>query len=206
MAPTPVVRGLRIDENIMGFQFVPSLGIMAARVDKLGLDIRSFREPLKRCIQQVMAPSFRKNFEAQGRPEAWAPLADYTIERHGEHNILDLTGALMRTIQQLNVWQLTEKAASIQQLPEAVWYGNIHQGGHSAMKARIAAHKGDASAAFDSIQDDLIEAMNSGGVAKHSTFEIPARPFVMIQDEDYDGIEEVFRQWLQERINRTWLV
>lgn len=51
--------------------FTPSMGIMARRVDKLGLDIRSFREPLKRAIRNVVIPSIAENFAVGGRP-SWS--------------------------------------------------------------------------------------------------------------------------------------
>lgn len=161
------VRGLRIDIDLQ-MRFRPSIGLMAKNVDKFGMDIRSFREPLKRSIQQVLAPSFRKNFEAGGRPDRWAPLADYTIEKRGSSEpILVRSGRLKRTIQQLNIWSLDREKAAITDLPANIWYGKLHQAGYRGTGA--------------------------------ATFSFPARPFVLIQDEDYDDIEEVFAQWLQER-------
>lgn len=161
------VKGLRLDIDLQ-FQFKPSIGIQAARLEKFGMDIRSFKEPLKRSIQQVLAPSFRKNFDMEGRPDAWAPLADYTVEARGSAGpILNRSGLLKRTIQQLNIWSIDTQKAAILDLPAKVWYGKLHQGGY----------KGTGAA----------------------TFSFPPRPFVLIQDEDYDAIEAVFLKWLQER-------
>jgi len=159
----PPVRGLRIDID-MDFTFRPSLGISARRLDRLGLSIRSMREPLKRSIQQVLAPSFRKNFDVGGRPDAWAPLADFTIEQRGNAGpILERSRLLKRTIQQLNIWHIDTQKAALLDLPPKIWYGKLQQAG----------------------RDDQ---------------NLPARPFVMIQDEDYDKIERVFQIWLAERI------
>lgn len=168
VAAPPPVRGLRIDDGLT-FAFKPSIGIMAARVDKLGLDIRSFREPLKRSIQQVLAPSFRKNFEAGGRPTSWQKLADHTREERSKLGlspngpILVRSGLLKKTIQQFNIWSIDMTKAAITDLPPKIWYGKEQQAGN--------------------IDRNL-----------------PARPFVMIQDEDYDGIQAVFEVWLAERI------
>ena len=141
-----MVRGLEINAlaNTMfmpDVTFSPSLRIVAGGVDKLGVDIRSFREPLKRSIQQVMAPSFRQNFEAGGRPESWAPLSDATYELDEKLNrprrgILISTGLLMRTTQQLNIWTLTRTSALIAGLPDKIWYGKIHQAGNATTPAR----------------------------------------------------------------------
>jgi phage gpG-like protein len=158
------VKGLRIDIGLQ-LQFKPSIGISAKNLDKFGMNIKSFREPLKRSIQQVLAPSFKKNFDMEGRPASWEPLAEFTIEQRGSAGpILNRSGLLKRTIQQFNIWSVDTQKAAIVDLPSKVWYGKLQQAG---------SIKGAA---------------------------LPARPFVLIQDpEDYDGIEEVFGKWLQER-------
>jgi phage gpG-like protein len=122
------------------------------------------REPLKRSIQQVLAPSFKKNFDVGGRPNPWEPLADYTVEVRGSATpILERSRLLKRTIQQLNIWTIDREKAALLDLPSKIWYGKLQQAG----------------------RDDQ---------------NLPARPFVMIQDDDYDKIERVFQVWLAERI------
>jgi phage gpG-like protein len=191
--------------------FLPSIAITAGRIDKLGLDIRSFHEPLKRSVQRVMGPSFQKNFDAGGRPDPWEPLSEATLEirqrlGHPSTSILIKTGALRKVMGQLNIWRITRKAAIITDLPPRVWYGAIHQAGYDggSMSARIKKHGGDASAAFRSIIDDQKNAMRTGVPIKSGGAGIPARPFVMFQDDDEDEITEIFMEWLQERIARTW--
>jgi phage gpG-like protein len=211
-AQQSVRRGLRVDDGILQFEFKPSVGISARAIDKMGVDIRSFREPLKRVVQQVMAPSFLKNFDQGGRPDAWTPLSEATLELkaargHGSR-IMIATGALRRVTGQLNLWTITTETATIRSLPDKVSYGGIHQqgyggkGGGSKMKARLKAAGGDAKAALRDLDDDLIMAMRTGKKlsAGGAVSEIPARPFVVIQDEDYDKIEEVFVEWLTERM------
>jgi phage gpG-like protein len=164
-------------QPILVLEFKPSLASVKRDLDALGVDIRSFNEPLKRSIQQVLIPSFRANFDAQGRP-AWAPYADTTIEFHQmlgidmSKSLLVKTGALKRAAQQLNLWTITKESATFTSLPQGVWYGNIHQTGGKGGKG-------------------------AGGV-------IPARPFIMFQDEDGDKIAEVFAKWLDERIVKRW--
>lgn len=215
-----VRRGLRVDDGIMQFSFQPSIGISARAIDRLGIDIRSFREPLKRVVQKVMAPSFLKNFQAGGRPDLWPDLADATIairEREGINHASPLirSGLLLRTSQQLNIWTITQETATIRDLPEKVWYGKVHQGGFggtgggSKMTSYLKKAGGDGKEALKLLDDDLIMSMRTGkkmhGGAR-TVAEIPARPFIVIQDEDYDEIEKVFVEWLQERALRAGFV
>jgi phage gpG-like protein len=190
------VKGLRVDEGLLNFQFTPSIGIVAKNVAKLGLDIRSFREPLKRVIQQVMAPSFKANFDAEGRPDPWEPLSDATLEIMSNMNvqsqgILNRTGRLKRTIQQFNIWTVTTTAASIQSLPQSIWYGYLHQGGATIDTSRGGGQIGQVVHGVKVVGD---------------TIDLPARPFVMIQDQDYDGIEKVFSKWFDERLAAAGLL
>jgi phage gpG-like protein len=173
MPARPPIKGLRIDEGLT-FEFKPSVGLSAKRIDKLGMDIRSFREPLKRSIQRVLAPSFKANFRAGGRPERWQPLADETVELRGSSTpILVRSGRLMKTIQQFNIWSINETQAAITDLPEKIWYGKVQQGGL--------------------VKGGKIDAAGN----------IPARPFVLIQGEDYDKIERVFQDWFVERMEKS---
>jgi phage gpG-like protein len=215
MAGFPSVRGLRLHDGIVSFEFRPTLGVLARDVDKLGLDIRSFREPLTRAVKQVMIPSIKKNFDAQGRP-GWEPLAEDTLllrDRIGKTGpILNRTGLLKRNMGYQTMWSITQEFAIIKDLPQRVWYGKVHQEGISSMRTRLrsevqkAAKKGiklSPGAAAKAVQKQIDHEILSGQAAKHGRTNIPARPFVMFQDQDYDDIEEVFGKWLQERIDRN---
>lgn len=175
--PFPNVSGLRIGE-VTKFEFSPSLAIIARDVDKLGLDIRSFREPLRRAVQQVMIPSFQKNFDVGGRP-AWEPLSDATLEmrRRGLHKgkggtkPLDLTGTLKRNMSYMSIWTFTSDYAAITDLPQRIWYGKAQQAGFRTF---------------------FITA--------------PARPFVIMQPEDEEAVARVFDTYIAERLAaRGWV-
>jgi phage gpG-like protein len=189
-APKLPVRGLRIDVDLK-FEFQPSIGISAKRMEKFGMDIRSFREPLKRSIQRVLAPSFHTNFSDQGRPERWQPLAEATVNIRGSATpILVRTGLLARTMRQFNIWSINNTQAAITDLPSKVWYGKVQQGGYQAARASKARSL-----------HDIVERAKSGHGAKREAAPIPARPFALIQDpDDYDAIEKVFEEWLMERM------
>jgi phage gpG-like protein len=192
---------------VPSLRFTPSIGIAAGRIDKLGLDIRSFREPLGRAIRQVMVPSIRRNFDEGGRP-AWEPLASSTLafrEFYGAGGQAPLvrTGQLRRVASQINIWDVSTTTAVIRDLPQRVWYGKIQQSGYDggSMKALVKKHGGDLGAA-DAEHSARLEAALAGGDAAggRTAASIPARPFIMFQPEDEDAIAEVFIKWLDERI------
>jgi phage gpG-like protein len=211
----PNLRGLRLDEGILAWEFRPSLGIMAKNIDKLGIDIRSFREPLRRAIKQVMIPSFKKNFAVEGRP-AWEPLAEDTVhmrELEGSGSgILDRTGNLKRNMGYTSMWTITQEFAAIRDLPQRIWYGKVHQEGQGGMGHRIKAEHAAAKKRGEKIDakeagkramlklDADIKSGNSG-----SSVNIPPRPFVVFQEEDMDGVYEVFEVWLTERLEKALL-
>src|SRR5215213_8636879 len=113
------------------FEFKPNLRIATRDLDRFAGDIRSFREPLQRSIRQVLAPSFRKNFDVGGRPP-WEPLQEKSLERRkraGTTQMLVDTGALRRTAGQLNIWSVSTNDARLDGLPASVGYGTAHQFG-----------------------------------------------------------------------------
>lgn len=221
-------------------KFEPSLGIAATRINKLGMDIRSFREPLTRAIKQVMMPSIRTNFDVSGRP-AWEPLSEATWDMRAKMgytggDILLLTGNLRQVSSQFNIWTITTTSATIRDLPQKIWYGKVHQAGYEgqSMKKRIAAHGGDAGAAMRSLFKDLNIIHNSlaaagtkpgrstkggpgGSRITQSLSEktglrvtespaIPQREFLLIQPEDEADIQDIFMEWLGERVVAAWPV
>jgi phage gpG-like protein len=168
MAP---VRGLRLDEGLVIFDFKPSLGIVASRLATFGAKIDSFREPLEESIRTVMIPSFAANFASGGRPP-WDSQAEATTKIHGEHPILILSGTLEGAATSESIWQISDKSAAVTGMPGDAWYGVIHQGGFDSMSSQAAP--------------------------------IPARPFILFQAEDYDGVEQVFSDWLDKQIGAAW--
>lgn len=224
--------GLRLHRNITPqllpiVTFEPTIGIVAGRIDKLGVDIRSFREPLTRAIKEVMIPSFRKNFDQGGRPESWPPLSEATLEIRQRRGVggsdpLIRTGLLRRTMGQQNIWTIKKESAILKDLPAKVWYGAIHQAGYEGRSMKALIKKtGSPRAALESIINQQLDVMErgiqfrasrgrelryegGGGTIRTGAAEIPARPFVMYQDEDEDAIMEIFIKWLGERVDRAF--
>jgi phage gpG-like protein len=203
------VGGLVFARNLTGvdFEFQPSIGLIASRIDKLGMDIRSFKEPLTRAVVGVMIPSFKANFESEGRP-GWEPLAPYTVERRKgrEHPILFRSGKLKKVASSRAIWQISQNGAVITSLPAAVWYGTVHQAGLGGFGKHLdaARKKLGSGAKARNVVSEAFDAMDASGGDKRGAAAIPARPFIMFQEEDEYAIQEVFFDWLEERADRWW--
>jgi phage gpG-like protein len=179
----------------MGFE--PSIGIMARRFDKFGLDIRSMREPLQRSVKNVVIPSIRANFDAEGRP-SWEYLTEkYAARRGSDHPILNVTGALRRVATQMNIWSIDQEKAMITDLPDNVWYGKVHQAGATFRTSGSAFAAGGVTS---QILGRTLGQADGGGDG-----EIPARPFIMLQEQDLDDIDREFNEWLGERARAAGL-
>jgi phage gpG-like protein len=179
--------------QMVSIDWSPTPVILAASYETLGVMVRSFREPLKRSVQQVMAPSIRKNFDVEGRPP-WQALSDVTIDiraREGFSSgpILTRTGRLKKVAGQLNIWTIDTEKAFVSDLRNAS-YGIVHQGG-----AQFASRMGGSSGLSELARTAMRSKRNTGGGIK----QIPERPFLLIQEEDIDKIELVFVVWFAER-------
>jgi phage gpG-like protein len=116
--------------------FVRDSLVLAGDLDMAALSIKSLREPLTKSVKQVIIPSIRKNFDAEGRP-AWRQLADSTVARRGtSHPILDEKGTLKKRATQFNIWTIGRDSAAITGLDSRVKYAGFHQGGTRNMPQR----------------------------------------------------------------------
>lgn len=112
--------------------------------------IKSFREPLTKSVREVVIPSIRKNFDAEGRPH-WRPLAPATVlDRGASGPILDRTGKLRKVATQFNIWSYSKDQATITGLDSRVKYAKYHQSGTSKMPQR-------AFVLFQDEDEDAIE-------------------------------------------------
>lgn len=197
--------------NLVSVEFRPSIAISATRLERLGIDIRSFREPLTRSVREVMVPSIRKNFDSGGRP-AWSPLSDATLASRKAQGIsgseiLVKSGALRKVATQINVWNVTSETASVRALPANVQYGYYHQAGAarsgrqtSGGGARLTVAQMRERAGNSKLRGKKKNSRAGGS----SSGAIPARPFFVIQPEDHKDIQKVFLKWFEERARRQW--
>ena len=206
--------GLRLDRDLyVGWEIEPSIGLVAKDINKLGLELQSFVEPLVQSIKEVIAPSIRKNFLMEGRPEPWEPLALYTETVRGSARpILYRTGALERVATSFNIWTVSHTSAAIMDLPQEVWYGALHQGGYGSIGqiARKTLGPTATRAEIANLSMAISIAAERGPNARLATkVVIPARPFILIQDEDVEAIQDVFINWMEAKadmVGRGWHV
>ena len=180
---TPTLRAAQV--STLTFTFEPSVGILARKIDRLKYGIKDMRQPLRASVREVVIPSIQMNFRKGGRPR-WTNLTEETWAQKGAgEKILIGSGALMKTMGYMNIWHIDSKMAILNQLPEKVWYGALHQAGHGG---------------YVGFQDPVKNSMVNIG-----TPGLPARPFVMLQEEDIVGIEAVFSRWMGREILQAGL-
>jgi phage gpG-like protein len=213
---------IRFDRAITSFEFQPSLGIVAKRLTQFGEEFSDMRDPLKKSIKDVMTISILENFISGGRPD-WEELAYDTLKRRAKEGsgtmILVRTGNLAEVASSEGVWSVGKQSATIRDLPDRVWYGKIHQAGLAGSqfaagnwfkKYQAAARKSLGPDEDDAEVDKLAYKMFdkrllSHGPAPKGAPEIPARPFAVFQDEDIDAIENIFVDWIEEKVREAGL-
>lgn len=174
-ASSLVRRGpISVNTNI---EVLPAKAILVGQFAYLSLSFTNFKEPLTDSIKLVVIPSINQNFADEGRPEPWAELADYTLSRRedegfGAGPILERTGKLHRAATAFARWKITTTEAAFDSFTSTQFYGYIMQEG---------------SAGF----------WHPGGKVSG---EIPARPFILVQDDDVDKIEAIFTAWIKSKL------
>lgn len=210
----------------LSISFLPSVPFVESLYYKLSVNIQSFRVPLDRAVREVLVPSIRANFDQGGRPpwEALAPatLAFREFYGYGGESPLIRTGTLRRVATQINMWDVTREDASYKALPAKVWYGQVQNDGYEVAVTKsaksevfapiktpdqIRASGMKVTSKWDQRMARINAALDSGKVINTgSTKEartaapIPARPFMMIQQEDELKIQAIFEEWLDMRI------
>lgn len=176
--------GLKGDFDV---EFLPPVSVILKDLALLGLRLRSTKQPLQEAVKKVVIPSFKRTWEAEGRPDAWDELSPYTIQRKtgaslgdsasigggagvpilvstpaqrelGRHQSSGRGGALKTRATSFKIWSFTKDSAYISGAG-IQFYGPIHQ-------------------------------LGAPGVG------IPARPFLILQTEDLEDIEKVFGEWV----------
>ena len=216
-----VYGGLRFDRVLYaGWEFSPSIGMVAKDIDLLGLELSSFIEPLEAAIA-YMSQSIAMNFAEEGRPDKWEELNEYSVKVRGsDHPILVRSGRLKDVATSFSIWTVTPTAATIRSLPEFVWYGALHQEGFGSLNnvarsiLRNAVKEGADPRIFTPENvEKMAKALLEGRVKLKNPRQatkvvIPARPFIVFQDpEDIDAIQEIFVEWMEaaaNRVGRNW--
>ena len=128
--------------------------------------------PAMKVIGQIIRTSVVKNFEAGGRPHRWKPSKRAMVE--GGRTMVD-TGRLMKYITSRAYRDRAEVGTN-------VIYAAIHQFG------------GDIEAS----RSKYLKFRIGGRWAQKKKVRIPARPFLVVQDEDWQEIKEAILEYLME--------
>jgi phage gpG-like protein len=152
---------------------IPTPLILIRDFDKLGLDIRSFRVPLERSVREVLSPSLQENFLVGGRP-TWAELSGYTIEKKERYFPTSAYSPLVAS------GKLERVAGQLN-----LWTIN-----------------GPAGEAYIGKLPDRVwyGVPQQEGFVGGNNATTPARPWALIQPDDIPRVEEIFEQWLDERL------
>ena len=138
-------------------------------------------KPAFKVIGENIIASIQRNFRVGGRPDKWKPLSDVTIEQRKKKKkwpgrILMQTGGLIGSLHSV----ATNRKAIVSANKK---YAAVHQFG---------AKKGE----FGEFIAHVKSHMRSGKRVRAHTRrivvpwgDIPARPFMLVQNEDYEDIK-----------------
>lgn len=134
------------------------------------LDGLANMDPFWDAVEMHMIDSLTQNFEAEGRPTRWEPLAEWTIREKGSSRILQDTGALKASI---NAQNTARDQDSLE-----IWAGEAHGLFHQYA--------------------DMDPMAQFGIMNNNSKHPMPMRPFMLFQEDDLDAIEEIALNYLTE--------
>lgn len=150
------------------------------RLKKAGSDLT----PVMKVIGETVRTSVVKNFLEKGRPTQWMPLAPETIRRKkNKGRVLIEESHLMDSVN----WRAS---ASRVEVGTNKVYAAIHQFGFGG-KVSIPAHRRKVESR-DIRDGKKKKASGVGFVKAHERrMNVPARPFLMVQNEDIAEIREM---------------
>lgn len=151
---------------------------------KLGAAVRNWNVPL-RAFGRILVRSITENFEAEGRPKAWRPLAEATLfSRLGVGRLVGKKGKELKRAQKrlANVKILQDSGVLKNSQRAEVSNNTLRVGptGPAALYGRIHQFGGKA------------------GRGKKTT--IPARPFLVVQDEDLIELKDLMTDHIEKQI------
>ena len=176
--------------RLFSLQMLPSASWMHIAITNLANDLQMRRdEPIKKAVDDAVRPTVGASFTTEGRVggDSWAPLAEQTpfMGYRAYHNapynpILRVTGTLYEEATSARIWNFRGRTEGA-----AVVYT------HSFINARNSA--GNPYAVY--MQEGVPNNLGlSGGLSP-----VPARPFLRVDEDDMNHIEEIFRDWFSER-------
>lgn len=144
--------------------------------------------PVMKAIGQTIRTSVVENFQDGGRPGAWAPLSPATLlQKRGSKVLIDkgFAGGLMGSIHE-------EAGEDYVLVGTNKVYAAMHQFGYKG-PVTIPAHTRVIRQAFGK----MLANPKAVSVRSHTALRaVPARPFLMVQNEDVIEILELMNDYL----------
>lgn len=134
---------------------IPNIAIIVDAFMSMGDSVGKYKDPLKKCITDVMAPSIGLNFDVGGRPQ-WEPLSDNTRADNRTGGVLVATGLLSREGGQLDQWDISNDTAELG-ISEDIWYGIVHQEGIDLPQREWAMFQPEDVDKMEEIMGDWME-------------------------------------------------
>lgn len=170
--------------TIISFDWFPDPNVIAARIMSLARYLENFVPPLE-ASKAIAKADMQNHFDTETSPGGapWAPLADETIERWGEHSILQLTGAMHGAAVSDSAYMVDGHDLYIDTsgFPD---YWVFHEFGRQSPQMHIFK--------------EMIAAGHKLGLGyKYSGGGMPPRPFVGISEKAEAEIIAVFDAWFE---------
>ncbi len=169
---------MQINATIDDKEVQSLLGRVARRVDNM--------EPVLRTIGETVVRSIRKTFTVGGRPDRWPKSKRAKIQ--GGQTLVD-TGVLKNniTVQAADKNSVTVGTSAKQ---AGVMHFGAKKGSFGTFAVKVKSHDRTITQAFGKQLASPVTATVKGHTrsVKLPWGDIPARPFLMIQDEDWDEI------------------
>lgn len=207
------------------FNFVRGTAIYAGQIDKLSMEFRSFKEPLKDSLHKVVIPSIHANFAAQGRP-SWKALTKRTVQDRmykgfARGPILQRTRRLKQMATRKNIWEIvplsSRSGAGADMLKmrtnyfdQLVPYGKYHQLGamvpqtRRSNRLRIEISKGLSGETDDFESSRIIDESRTELFPGGEFGVIPARPYIKLTNMEEIEIYGIFVAFMVEKVNKHW--
>ena len=141
-------------------------------------------KPVLAAVGNLVVKSVKRNFREGGRPDKWTP------SNKTKGKTLIGTGALQRSIH----YKVDDDESGVTIMTGPQKYAAIHQFGGTTSAHTIMAKNRKAL------------QFNVGGVTiyrkkvNHPGSKIPARPYMLLQDEDIENIKTVMLEYLKDPI------
>jgi len=143
--------------------------------------------PAMRAIGEIVRSSIRENFRAGGRPASWVKskrAESQSGQTLRDRNILYNSFTIKATGRSVEVGTNVKYAAA------------HHFGINKTVNQRVRAHIRRITQAFG--KPIALREVRVKAHARQMKMRLPARPFMLVQNEDWDDIREIVGKFLME--------